>query len=87
MSTLPVTTIRKSNYEECRVGLSEFRGNVRIDVRIWAEPRNGQGDRVATPHGVSLRLESLPELRAAIEAAEREAVARGLLPQGGSDHG
>lgn len=78
-----IATIRKSNYEDVRVDLSDFRGAFRIDVRTWAEPRSGNGDRVPTPQGVSLRVEHLPKLRAALQAAEREAVRLGLLPTGG----
>jgi hypothetical protein len=76
----PVTaTIRKNALEEIRVGLSEFNGHDLLNIRVWAEPRDGGTDRIPTKAGIACNVRLLPELIAALRQAEADARAQGLL--------
>ena len=44
----PIAVIRKNSAEEIRVELSEFNGHRLVNLRVWADPRNGAGDRIPT---------------------------------------
>jgi hypothetical protein len=72
--------IRKNATEEIRVELSEYCGLDLVSVRVWADPRNGGGERIPTKAGIACRVTVLPELIEALRRAESEARARGLLP-------
>ena len=74
-----LATIRKNALEEIRVGLSEFNGHDLLNIRIWTEPRNGGSERIPTKAGIACRVALLPEIIAALQQAEGEARARGLL--------
>ncbi len=66
--------IKKNSREELRVSIEEFRGHRLINLRIWFEGDDGQ--MRPGKQGVALRLEFLPELRAALtklEAADGQA--------------
>ena len=63
-----IATISKNSQEEIRVSLSEFKGHRLVDVRTYAD-FDGQGERRATKKGISLKLEKLPDLIQALEAA------------------
>ncbi len=67
--------------QEIRVGLGEFKGHHLLSFRIFTDPYedHAQG-RVPTKKGVTLALTKLPELIAALQQAESEARAAGLLP-------
>jgi Transcriptional Coactivator p15 (PC4) len=60
------------------VSTGEFRGRRRVDLREHFTPSAGAPPQ-PTRRGVSIRIEDLPRLRAAIEEAEREALRRGDL--------
>ena len=74
-----LATIRKNALEEIRVGLSEFNGHDLLNIRIWTDPRNGGSERIPTKAGIACRVALLPEIIAALQQAEAEARARGLL--------
>ena len=74
-----LATIRKNALEEIRVGLSEFNGHDLLNIRIWTDPRNGGSERIPTKAGIACRVALLPEIIAALQQAEGEARARGLL--------
>ncbi len=79
MST-DIATIEKSKIEELRVALKEYKGHRYVDIRTFAEPYADEGQgRVATKKGVTLSLAKLPELIEALQKAEVEARALGLL--------
>ena len=64
--------------------LGSYAGLKLVDVRTFMDLRDGV--RRATKKGVSLKVERLPELIAALELAHAEAVTRGLLrPRGPAD--
>jgi adenylosuccinate lyase len=74
-----LAVIRKNALEEIRVGLCEFNGHDLVNIRIWAEPRNGDAERIPTKAGIACRVALLPEIIEALQRAEAEARARGLL--------
>ena len=75
----PIAIIAKNKLEEIRVGLSQFNGHDLINIRVWAEPRNG-GERIPTKAGVACKIALLPELIEALRKAEAAARKAGLLP-------
>jgi len=74
-----LATIRKNALEEIRVGLSEFNGHDLLNIRIWTDPRNGGSERIPTKAGIACRVALLPEIIEALQQAEAQARARGLL--------
>ena len=75
----PIATIRKNSAEEIRIELAEFNGHELINVRVWADPRNGGTERIPTKAGIACNVRLLPELIEALRQAEIEARERGLL--------
>src|SRR5437763_12645249 len=75
----PLAIIRKNGLEEIRVGLAEFNGHDLINIRVWTEPRNGGAERIPTKAGIACRVALLPEIIDALQQAEAQARARGLL--------
>ena len=65
------------------VSISTFENRNLISVRTYAT--NTAGQMVATVKGVSLVIEKLPELHAALGKALKQAQALGLLPPGDGD--
>ena len=67
-----------------RVSPGSYAGLMLVDVRTFMDLRDSV--RRATKKGVSLKVERLPELIAALELAPAEAVTGGLLrPRGPAD--
>ena len=71
--------LRKNMADEIRIELSEFRGHDLINIRIWTDPRNGGSERIPTKAGIACRVALLPEIIEALQQAEAQARARGLL--------
>jgi Transcriptional Coactivator p15 (PC4) len=76
----PIAIIPKNQREEIRIELSEFKGYDLINLRVWAQPRNGDGERIPTKAGIACKVALLPELIRALQSAETEARGLGLLP-------
>jgi hypothetical protein len=76
-ATNVITKLTKSKNEQVHISLGEFGGCVTIDVRIWAA-WDGVSFR-PTQKGVTLRVERLPALLRALDAAQLEAERRGLI--------
>ena len=74
-----ISVIRKNAAEEIRVELTEFNGHQLINIRVWTEPRNGGSERIPTKAGIACRVALLPEIIEALQQAEAQARARGLL--------
>ena len=74
-----IATIEKNKLEEIRVGLSDFNGHDLLNIRIWAEPRNGGAERIPTKAGICCNVRLLPELIEALRQAEAAARKAGLL--------
>lgn len=68
--TAPIT-IRKNSKEEVRLGIEEFKGHRLVNIRVWYDA--GNGEMRPGKHGLAVRLELLPEVRAALaQLAETE---------------
>lgn len=81
MSTpaIVVAEVQKSSRERVRIALDRFKGHDLIDVRVTVEMTQATGIYMPTGKGVSLKVEKLPELIAALQAAQARAVEEGLL--------
>ena len=66
----PIATIRKNTREELRVSVDTFQGYELLSLRIWFEAEDGS--MRPSKKGLALRMELLPELREALEAASLE---------------
>ena len=77
-----IAMIRKNALEEIRVELGEFNGHDLVNVRVWAEPRNGGTERIPTKAGIACIVKLLPELIEALQQAEMAARKAGLLGGG-----
>ena len=60
-----IATIRKNARKEIRV-YANFKRRQHLDLRIWTD-RDGCGDWCSTKHGISFKLDQIPELRAALK--------------------
>ncbi len=74
-----IATIPKNATEEVRVNLSEYRGSHLVSIRVYANYKSPLDERTPTKKGVALNVKKLPELIVALQEAEREAIAAGLL--------
>ena len=77
----PIATIRKNATEELRVSLEEYHGRQLVNLRVFFTADDGT--KRPGKAGVALRVEALPELRAAILEAEAEALRLGLIRREG----
>jgi hypothetical protein len=75
----PIAVIRKNAFEEIRVELSECKGYNLVNIRAWAERRDGGNERIPTKAGIACKVALLPELVLALSQAEAEAGRLGLL--------
>jgi len=73
-----IATIPKNAREEIRIGLSEFMGHDLLDIRVYADDG---AKHVPSKKGLSVRVERLRDLQAALSEAEAVAVKNGLLPE------
>ncbi len=75
-----IRTIETTKFRELRVDISEFKGHDMIGLRQWVQPYSGDDDeRIATKNGIAFRLKDLRAVIVALEEAEQEARAAGLL--------
>lgn len=82
MNALPIHIAAIAKGEgEVRVTLDEFKGNLTIDVRLF-EPFTAAQALMPTKRGLTLGLTKLPQLAAALAAAEAKARELGLLVEG-----
>ena len=65
--SLELGVIAKNCREILRVSIDEFRGHTLLNLRTWF--RTDSGEWRPGRQGVALRVQVLPELRAALEAA------------------
>ena len=74
-----IAVIEKNGVEDVHIELSEYRGYDLVSVRIYANYDTDEAPKRPTKKGVTLKVENLPDLIAALQEAERQAVAAGLL--------
>ncbi len=72
-----IADIEKNSRETVRVGLKRYNGHHLIDLRVFFQ--GSSGDLLPSGKGVSLNVERLAELRAALARAEAEAREMGWL--------
>jgi len=76
---LTIACFTKNKREAVVVALSECKGVRLIDLRVFAA--TDEGDKPMSK-GLALDVRRLPNLREALERAEAEAKALGLIPTG-----
>jgi hypothetical protein len=74
-----VAELVKNKRERVRVALDQWQGHDLVDIRVTAPLGDASDIFAPTKKGVSLAVARLPELIAALTAAEAEARARGLI--------
>ena len=68
-----IEEIKKNQQETVRVCLQTWNGRDYIDIRVWIAEKEGQNEvMVATRKGVTVKVELLPKLIAALEKARKE---------------
>ena len=77
MSDIPIATIGKNSREELRVTLTSFKGYNLLSLRVFYQADDGK--MWPGKSGLALRLDKLTELIEALQKAEAEATARGLI--------
>ena len=79
---IAVADFRKNANERVRVTLHEFNGMDLVNLRVWLDPGGGHdvSKMVPTAKGVTLNVELLPKLCAAISEAVTVANEKGLIP-------
>ena len=78
-----VATIEKGRTQDIRVRLVEFHGKTYVDIRMFVVTDATEG--VPTKKGIAVPPALLPELIAALQYAEREARAAGLIGNEGKE--
>ena len=68
--------IEKNGRQRIHIELSKYRGHDLVDIRLWwLDEKTWRPSK----KGMALQVSILPELRAALEKLEAEALKRGLL--------
>lgn len=75
---IQIASFPKGRREEVRLTLTEFKRSKFLDIRLFADFSTAMG-RCATPRGVTVSLDSLPEFARAVADAEAQARALGLI--------
>jgi hypothetical protein len=73
-----ISVFQKNKFQEVRVGIREFKGNDLIDIRTWTMTQ-GSEDMVPTAKGVAINIHLLPDLKKALDAAEKILKDSGML--------
>ena len=68
MDDISIAIIRKSDSEEIRITVKEFKGNRFVDVRVFTDYTTGE--RGPTKRGITAGPSRLPELIAALQQAQ-----------------
>ena len=77
-TNIDVAEFTKNSREAVRVGLSEFKGYKLLQLRAWA--KKDDGTSIPTKAGLSIQAHLIPQLRAALDEAEKRAREIGWLP-------
>ena len=73
-----IEQIPKNATEEIRIDLSHYKGHDLVGLRVWVEPDNGT-TKIPTKKGITFRVDLLPTVIEALQKAQGEAKAAGLL--------
>lgn len=82
---LIVANLQKDRRETLRIALDRYQGVNLIDLRVCVDLTESSGIQTPTKKGLSLRVEMLPEIIAALLEAQAQARELGLC--GGPGHG
>jgi len=63
-----IDTVKKNSREEIRIGLGEYKGHPLVSIRVWMTAED-----LPTKKGLAFNPALLPEVIAALEAAQKEA--------------
>lgn len=74
-----IASLFKNAREQVRICLDSYQGVDLIDMRITVELGETAGVRTPTKKGLSLRVEQLPDLIAALQKAQVAAQSEGIL--------
>lgn len=75
-----IATIDKSDKDDIRISLSDFKGKKYIDIRSYFEVEDGQERiRIPTRKGIIFSVNLYPELRKAIKNLEDTLLEKGLI--------
>ena len=66
-----IESIENGNGRSVKIHVQTFKGKPYVDIRTWIE--NDKGEWIATPKGLTLSIELLPALIAALQKADEEA--------------
>jgi len=73
-----IATIRKNIREVIKIETSHYNGYDLVNIRVWAKSE-GIVDYIPTKAGIACRVELLPEIIEALQAAEEQSRRVGLL--------
>lgn len=73
-----IATINKSDRDDIRVSLSDFKGKRYIDIRLFVETEKEE-ERIPTKKGVTFSVDLYPEFRKAVEMLEATLLRKGLI--------
>lgn len=81
--TLPIVldTFQKNQREDLRIALDEYLGTRLIDLRVCMELSKTSGVLTPTSKGVSVAVDKLPRIIAALQAAEAKARELGWMAE------
>jgi len=74
-----ISTITKNASEEIQISLTNFKGHDLIGIRVFTE--TDEGKKVPTKKGITCKVSLIPDLKAALEEAEKIAITEGLIEQ------
>lgn len=77
-------TIEKNAREDVRLGISEYKGKMYLQLRVWY-PDSHTGEMRPSHEGFTLQPSKLPELITALQQLEAQARHEGILPTGVED--
>jgi len=69
VNSIVVTSFKKNSSEEVRAQLTNYKGHDLIDLRVFVFKKDSEC--VATPKGLTLNVDLLPELKKAVLALEK----------------
>lgn len=79
-----IAELEKNRTERLRIALDRYHEQDLIDVRITTQLTDSSGQWVPTKKGIALRIAQLPALLSALQEAQAQAQAKGLLPATGA---
>ncbi|HEY1561279.1 MAG TPA: transcriptional coactivator p15/PC4 family protein [Caulobacteraceae bacterium] len=79
-----IAELRKNARERVRVALDQWQGHHLLDLRVTTQFTAGADVWAPTRKGLSLNVAMIPALRNALDAAEAQARALGLIESDGA---